>query len=191
MGNNIPCTCMDHLADLSAATNSVKNERIEMLKRGNTFSKKAFLGITTKVIDVKLVDSTAAVQWETTGSSWTSSSEKGEIDLTITKHVKLLGETSMQFIAANETILFEMRAENSSIRDEWVLAINDLLQSWESAPDSKPKSSISAAGTSDKAAYFRQREEDIAERQKAAALRKEKYIAGGMKHTAQIMANRE
>jgi hypothetical protein len=60
---------------------------------------------------------------------------------------------------------------------------------WKKDVSSKPKSGVSAGGTSNKAEYFRQREKDIAEREKANAEKKKKYSSGGMKYTAQIMAN--
>jgi hypothetical protein len=57
-------------------------------------------------------------------------------------------------------------------------------------PEHKPRQSVSASGSSNKAEYFKQREEELLAREKANADRKAKYSVGGMKHTAQIIASR-
>lgn len=83
-------------------------------------------------------------------------------------------------------------SDNSGVqlRDAWVDALNELLAEWISHPGSKPRARISAAGTSNKTAYFAQREKEIQERKAVADERKKKYTAGGMKYTAIAMMNR-
>ena len=71
-----------------------------------------------------------------------------------------------------------------------MVAVTEILDKWASDPKTKPESAISAAGTSDKAAYFQQREKELQERQKQREEKKKKYSSGGLVHTAQIMASR-
>lgn len=106
------------------------------------------------------------------------------------KKVKTTGDTGLQIIGIEDKVIFEIKSEEAAVRDKWVIAINELLQSWVDNPESKPKSSISASGTSNKGEYFRKREEEIKAREKANNERKAKYAAGGMTYTAQIMAER-
>ena len=115
----------------------------------------------------------------------------GEVDLTKVRAVKISGVQGMQFIDVIGNILLEILAEDSNSRDQWLVAISELLDQWTSDPSSKPsQSSISAAGTTDKAAYFKQREKEMAERAKQREEKKKKYAAGGLQYTAQIMASR-
>lgn len=135
-------------------------------------------------------DDTSLLLWKTVNNKWTKEA-KGEIDLTSrVKNVKLCGETGLQIIGNDGSIIFEVKAENSATRDQWVVALNELLQYWIDQPDQRPKSAASAENASNKAEYFKQREEEIAAREKVNAERKAKYASGGMKFTAQIMASR-
>lgn len=86
--------------------------------------------------------------------------------------------------------MLEIQAQDPQIRDQWVLALNELLQGWADHPERKPKPSVSAEGTSNKTEYFKKRQDEIAAREKEASERKQKYAAGGMKYTAIAMANR-
>ncbi len=69
-----------------------------------------------------------------------------------------------------------------------IILITIYIQDWIDHPEHKPRPSISAAGTSDKASYFKQRELEIKEREKSASEKKQQYLSGGMKYTAQAMA---
>ena len=86
--------------------------------------------------------------------------------------------------------MLEVHAEDAAVRDRWALAINELLQTWESAPEKKPHYNATAAKTSKKEEYYRQRELELAEKVKENEERKKKYSAGGMKHVALAMMNR-
>jgi len=130
------------------------------------------------------------LQWKTVNNKWTKETN-GEIDLTTSvKNVKLHGEAGLQIIGIDDVIVFELKAESSAVRDQWVVTINELLQFWIDHPDSKPKSTTTAEKVSNKAEYFKRREEEIEAREKINAERKAKYTTGGMKFTAQIMASR-
>lgn len=165
------------------------NERVQILKTGNKFKRSAYLGLTSQDLIVNLSDDTSAIQWKTE-NTWTKA-EHGEIDLTSqVKSVKLFGESGFQFIGLDDSVVFDLKAEESTVRDQWVLALGELLQIWIDNPAIKPKSSISVDGTSNKAEYFKRREAEIKAREKVNAERKTKYAAGGMKYTAEAMANR-
>lgn len=86
--------------------------------------------------------------------------------------------------------IFEAQAEDTAIRDQWLIAINEILQNWAQNPDKKPQYTDSASKTSDKANYFKKREEELAERIRANEEKKKKYSAGGMQHVAMAMMNR-
>jgi hypothetical protein len=86
--------------------------------------------------------------------------------------------------------IFDIQADDQKVRDRWVLCINELLTNWADNPDSKPKATLSAAGTSNKEEYFAKREKEIKEREKDAEEKKKKYANVGMKNTAMAMANR-
>ncbi len=88
-----------------------------------------------------------------------------------------------------------------------------MIQDWAAHPEKKPRSNLTAAGenyyipnlklsiyvlrlllllllgTSNKTEYFAMRQEEIAQREKLAAEKKQKYLTGGMKYTAIAMAN--
>ena len=165
-------------------------ERLRMLQSGQKFMRSAFLGIGQRELFVTLSEDQGLLQWKSNKTTW-SAEEKGEFDLTSqVKSVKLVGTSGLQLIGIDDKSLFEITAEDPKIRDQWVLALNELKQRWESIPESKPKVGLSAAGTSNKAEYFKKREEEIKEREKVAKDFKQKYAAGGMKYTAIAMANR-
>lgn len=114
----------------------------------------------------------------------------GEIDLTSqVKRLKVSAEHGMQLIGLDDSILIDIKAEDDQVRDQWMVTLNEMLSYWAEHPEKKPKSSASAEGSSNKAAYFKQREAEISAREKANEDRKAKYAAGGMKYTALAMAN--
>ena len=90
----------------------------------------------------------------------------------------------------NDKSIFEIQAENTALRDQWLIAINEILQNWAQNPEKKPQYADSASKTSDKAAYFKKREEELDDRIKANEEKKKKYSAGGMQHVAMAMMNR-
>jgi len=190
MGQTLNCACLDNMSLLEeGADDKAAVERLETLKAGNKFKRSAYMGLSSQDLFVCLSDDTSAIQWKTE-NSWIKV-ENGEIDLTSqVKTVKLSGESGFQFIALDGTVLFELKAEEAPVRDQWVVALNELLQGWAQKPESKPKSSVTAQGTSNKTEYFKKRAEEIQAREKANSERKAKYASAGMKHTAQAMANR-
>eukprot|EP01039_Chlorochromonas_danica_P009399 gene9399-10382_t len=164
-------------------------ERLDALKKGDNFSRSAFLGLSSQEVHVHLTEDLSTLKWKTE-SSW-GKEVFGEIDLTTqVKKLKIVGDSGLQFIAPDDSLVFEMKASDSAVRDKWMVALTELIQGWEEDPRSKPKSSLSASGTSQKADYFKRREEEIKAREKANAEKKAKYSAGGMKVTAEIMASR-
>eukprot|EP01036_Dinobryon_divergens_P024154 gene24154-32571_t len=190
MGQSITCNCLENMELDPSSRGKAASERLDVLKKGNKFTRNALLGITSQELFIALNEETSALTWKTVNNKWTKESN-GEVDLTSSvKTVRLHGETGLQIIGIDDSTIFEVKAESPVIRDQWVVTINELLQFWIEHPDSKPKSTTTAAKVSNKAEYFKQREEEIAAREKVNAERKAKYSAGGMKYTAQIMANR-
>lgn len=186
----MPCACFEHIALTDADDEEkVVNERLKMLTDGAKFTRKAYLGLTSQDIFVNLSDDRSALKWKTE-NTWTNS-ENGEIDLTSqVKKFKTSGEHSLQVIGLDDKAIFEIKSEDAGVRDKWLIALNELLQSWVDHPETKPKSSVTASGSSNKAEYFKKREEEIKAREKVNNDRKAKYASAGMNFTAQIMAER-
>lgn len=173
----------------SVHEDNATKERQEALKKGNKFVRNAYLGLTQQELFVRLSDDMSALQWKTE-NTWTKS-ENGEIDLTSqVKKFKSSGETGLQIIGLDGSVMMEIKAEETAIRDQWQVCLTELLHTWADHPELKPKSTVSAAGTSNKAQYFKSREQEMQAREKANAERKAKYAADGMKFTAAVMANR-
>lgn len=137
---------------------------------------------------MKLSPDKSLISWETLNST---TKEFGEIDLAGSiKTVKSTGRQGLQYIDNNGKTVFEVQAQDTATRDQWIVALNELLSSWEENRAERPTSKLSAKGTSNKAEYFKNREEEIKQRAEEAQKKKEKYSAGGMKYTAMAMANR-
>lgn len=187
MGQDFSCDCLE-----KAISGEDKEFmlRKETLRRGQNFMRSSFLGMNTQQILLTLSEDNSIVQWKTSKTTF-SSEEIGEIDMTVIKHVKLSGASGMQFIGDGDKSVFEVSAEDPKIRDLWVIALNEIIQGWITHPEKKPRSQISAAGTSNKNEYFSRRQEEIKEREAAAKEVKKKYLTGGMKYTAIAMANRQ
>ena len=72
----------------------------------------------------------ASIQWKAAKTNFLSE-EKGEIDLTTIKTVKMNGSSGMQFIGdkfATGAAQFDISADDPKIRDSWVIALNEVLQ---------------------------------------------------------------
>lgn len=189
MGQTLSCACLEEIIPEGIIEDTAAKERLELLKKGEKFTRSAYLGLSSQELQVNLSDDSGILKWKSE-NSW-GSAVHGEIDLTAqVKKVKVTGDTGLQFIGLDDAPVFEMKAADGTIRDKWAIALSELLQSWVDDPRIKPKSTITAAGTSDKAEYFKKREEEIKAREKASAEKKAKYAAGGMKMTAEIMASR-
>jgi hypothetical protein len=183
------CACLEHLPMESTHDDDATNEALAVLKKGDKFVRNAYLGLTQQDLFIQLSDDTSAFQWKTE-NTWTKS-EKGEIDLTSqVKKFKSSGDKGLQLIALDGSVLFEVKAEETAIRDKWLVTLTELLHKWTDHPELRPKSSVTAEGTSNKAEYFKNREAEILAREKVRAEMKAKYASGGMKHTAAAMANR-
>lgn len=153
----------------------------------HTNLKAILLGMSSRKLFVRLSDEGSVIQWKTEPGSWNA--EHGEVDLTAIKAVKPCGVSGLQFIS-KEKVALEIIADDSGIRDQWMVAVTEILEKWSGDPKSKPESQISAAGTSNKAEYFKLKEKELAERAKQREDKKKKYAQGGLTHTAQIMASR-
>lgn len=191
MGQALNCACLDNMnlleADPAKQVDNATLERLKVLHTGNKFKRNAMMGLSMQEVFLNLTEDSSTVKWKAE-KTWTASEEIGEIDMTAhVKILKLAGETGFQFIGMDDKVLFEAKAEEASVRDQWVVSLNELLQHWKDHPASKPKSSITAAGTTNKAEYFKRRESDIKAREAEANEKKAKYSSAGMKYTAEAM----
>lgn len=188
MGQADSCACLERA--MNGGEDKEAQERVQMLQRGEKFMRSAFLGISQRELYLTLSDDKGILRWKSNKTTW-AAEEKGEIDLTTNvKTVKLVGASGMQIVGMDDKSIFDITAEDPKVRDQWVIALNELLQKWAANPESKPKANLTAAGTSNKAEYFKMREEEIKQREKLAKDMKQKYASGGMKYTALAMANR-
>ena len=208
MGQSISCDCIAELFDsgtiqaLTLTDGSVIPD-IDDLHRETKFQRKAYMGLSAEDIFVSLSVDNKCLSWKVPKSgaisgAWASISgnnpdEFGEVSLIDNiATIRATTENGFAVVDFSNKIIFEVCSEDVAIRDKWVRVLNELLQSWVSTPSSKPKkTTASAAGSSDKAAYFAMREQQIQDRKKLADERKKKYTAGGMKYTAIAMMNRE
>ena len=198
MGADISCECLKQAIVSSTLLVETEHERssrdrLSKLQSGARFMRSQYLGMSSQELIVNISEDTSLLEWKTVNAGLISGKiEHGQIDLTSeVSSIQSTGAQGMSIIGIEGKSIFEVQAEDGKIRDLWVSGIEQLLTNWESNPSSKPRSSLSAAGTSNKAEYFKKREAELAEREKQNALRKAKYSSGGMKYVAMAMANRE
>jgi len=174
-------------------------ERTEALQKGATFLRKGFMSLTSQKLHCALSESHATVRWrvEKDSKSWipgAGGDEYGEVNLLEVSKIRASGKTTMEILSKkDDSVLMELSAEDVATRDAWVLGLNEILDRWKADPGSKPLSvQLRATDTSDKTAYYEQRQADLKAREKERNERKMKYMQGGanMKHTAQAMLNR-
>jgi hypothetical protein len=162
--------------------------KVNKLQAGATFTRQVMLGLTAQELYVRLSDDTSHISWKTT-KSWTGE-EKGQIDLTESDlNIKSTNTHGIQFMMGAGTMIIEMNAIDTATRDEWIVAINDIRTKWKQDATTRPTSSASAAGHTDKKEYFTKKQQDIEARRKQNEEKKAKYSVNGMKFTAQILAN--
>ncbi len=98
--------------------------------QGDKFLRSALLGLSSQELHIRISDDVSKVEWKVVNNTW-SSNEWGEIDLTSQlKTLKLFGSKGMQFISSTDDnkVMLEVQSDDASIRDHWVLSINELLQ---------------------------------------------------------------
>lgn len=176
------CACFEDLEELSEP-----DGKLAFLKTGGKFARSKYLGLSSQELHMCLSENTACVSWKATGSS---SEEFGEIDLTLVKTLRSKGKQGLEYVSAENKVIFEVQAEDTAQRDQWIVGINELLAHWADHPQKKPSSGVSAKGTSNKADYFKQKEMELKTKEAEAAERKKKYGDVGMKYTALAMASR-
>ncbi|KAJ1426005.1 hypothetical protein B484DRAFT_450884 [Ochromonadaceae sp. CCMP2298] len=190
MGQMLDCACLEHMPAFSDDDEAKSKERIDGLKKGDKFVRNVYLGLSKQDLFVKLSENCSGLQWNTENNTW-SNAEKGEIDLTSqVKKLRSSRDNGLQIIGLDDSVLLEIQAAEVGVRDHWLVSLTELMHSWTDHPETRPKSAVTAQGSSNKAEYFKQREAELKAREKANEERKAKYAAGGMKHTAAAMANR-
>jgi hypothetical protein len=181
----VDCSCLvNGFSQLN--TDDHQNLKVSLLQQGNKFLRPALLGLTSQEVFVRLSDDTSHLAWKTT-KSWTGE-EKGQVDLTdVMLTIKSSGTQGIQFWKGGSAPILEINAESSAIRDEWIVTLGDMRTSWKENVSSRPQSSVSAEGFSNRAEYFAKREAELLDRKKESEEKKKKYSVAGMKYTAQIM----
>lgn len=124
------CSCFEG-AFSNLSESKASRDRLAALQKGSKFTRKALLGLSTQEISVNLSEDTSKIEWKTPATTF-SKAEFGEVDLVYQiKTVKLAGETGMQFVSStDDKCIFEIQSDDSTTRDSWVVAINNLLQEW-------------------------------------------------------------
>jgi len=198
MGADVSCECLKQVVINSTQLVETEKERVKRdsiakLQSGSRFMRSTYMGMSSQELIVNLSEDTGLIEWKTVSAGLLSGKiEHGQIDLTSdVSSIQSNGIQGLSIYDNDGKSVFEVQAEDGKIRDNWVKGLQDLLDNWNENPSSKPKTTVSAAGTSNKVEYFKKREAELAEREKQNALRKAKYSAGGMKYTAMAMANRE
>jgi hypothetical protein len=161
--------------------------KLTYLKVGGKFARSIYLGLSSQELHMQLTEDTGSVSWRVVGSS---SEEFGEIDLTLIKTLRSKGKQGLEFVNNESKVIFEVQADDTAQRDQWIVGINELLAFWAESPAKKPSVATSAKGTSNKAEYFKQKEAELKAKEADAAERKKKYGNVGMKYTAIAMASR-
>ena len=209
MGQELSCECITQFFQTTALSLQLTDYQstvpnIDLLHKETKFSRKAYLGLTKEDIYVKLSNDTSTLSWrvprgsDSLSGAWANISgsnpdDFGEISLIDNiATIRSIGNDSLAIVDFSNKVVFEISTDDVELRDKWVSILSELLQSWVSNPSNKPKISlISAAGSSDKTAYFAMREQQLIDKKKIADERKKKYTSGGMKYTAIAMMNRE
>lgn len=179
-----------------------ERQRMEALHAGAKFMRNdAYLGLTAKELWVRLSNDRASLAWRTTGTgSWTAA-EFGEVDLISTVAVvKSHGLQGIQFLDKSGKCVFDIQAEDTIVRDQWVVGLTELLQGWMFKPETKPKSSGPTGKPSREAdldmqfkqreaEFLKNREAKLAAREAAAAQRSKKFQSVGGKTYSPLSPN--
>ena len=163
-----------------------KLERSNKLMKGNKFLRTALLGLSKQELFLNLSEDKGSLHWKATTASMLMKIEYGAIVLSTISNVKMSGTSGMIFIDNDGKSVFEVMADDEKVRDQWVLALNEILDDFKAHPDQVPVVELTAKDTSNKQEYFKKKEEELKQKEKENAERKKKYSAGGMKYTAQV-----
>jgi len=190
------CRCLEFTGFTSVASDeeNLLKGKLDSLKLGARFMKKAMLGLSCTEIEVKLSDDATLLKWsavQANSSLFGGGKEKAFVDLTTVADVRAEGPQSLLLLDKAKAELACWTAETPKIRDHWVSVLRELLESWTASPMERPKqATLSSDATSDKAAYFARRAEEVQLRTRERDEKKAKYVGGGMKYTALALAKR-
>lgn len=171
---------------------AAEKARMDALHAGAKFMRNdVYLGLTSKELWVRLSNDTSSLAWRTTGTgSWTAA-EFGEVDLTRDiSIVRSSGLQGIQFLDKAGTVLFDIQAEDTIVRDRWVIGLTGLLQGWQLNPETKPQVANASGRTAREAEldehfknreaeFLKNREAKLKAREQASAARKAKYQQAG------------
>lgn len=116
---------------------AAERARMDALHAGAKFMRNdAYLGLTAKELWVRLSNDRSSLAWRTTGTgSWTAA-EFGEVDLTRNiSIIKSSGLQGIQFLDKTGNVVFDIQAEDTIVRDHWVIGLSELLQGWQLKPE--------------------------------------------------------
>lgn len=192
-------TLSQAIATVGAAVDpevEAKRARRMQLVKGNNFLRPAVFGLSSQELLVQLSEDTAVLKWKAVAANFlTGATEFGQVDLGAVRCVQMKGVQGLEVIGLDdktkkECTLMALTAESAEVRDRWVACLSELLADWARDASLKPKTELTAAGTSNKEAYFKARDAEIKAREKENAKKKEKYGNVGMKYTALAMIER-
>lgn len=118
------CSCLE---DSSAGT--VSSEQLNILHQGDVFVQSVYLGLSSKELTMKLNENNSIVSWAAKDKP---SEDFGEIDFaTNVSRVKSSGQQGLQFMSKEGKNIFEVSAKDTATRDQWIVAMNEILSNWE------------------------------------------------------------
>ena len=88
---------------------------------------------------MNLSEDKGSVHWKATTASMLMKIEYGAIVLSTISHIKMSGTNGMIFVDVEGKAVFEVMAEDDKVRDQWVLALNEILDDFKANPDKIPK----------------------------------------------------
>ena len=119
------CSCFE---DGSAGT--VTTEQLDILHKGDVFVQKMYLGLSSKELVMKLNEGNSVVSWVNKDKP---TEDFGEIDFAQNvSRVKPSGQQALQYMSKDGKNIFEVSAKDSATRDQWIVAMNEILSNWES-----------------------------------------------------------
>ena len=118
------CSCFE---DGSAGT--VTTEQLSILHKGDVFMQSMYLGLSSKELTMKLNENNSVISWMNKDKP---AEDYGEIDFaTNVSRVKPSGQQGMQYMSKDGKNIFEVSAKDTATRDQWIVALNEILSNWE------------------------------------------------------------
>jgi hypothetical protein len=118
------CACFE-----DGTTGTVTTEQLSILHQGDVFVQKVYLGLSSKELVMKLNEGNSVISWV---SKDKPTDDFGEIDFAQNvSRVKSSGQQGLQYISKEGKNIFEVSAKDTATRDQWIVAMNEILSNWE------------------------------------------------------------